>query len=212
MHPRVLITGACRGVGRACAEALAACDAELILCDIDEAGLAEVADALGGTVRFGCDVASEASVAAFAAKVTAQYPSLDMVINAAGGGYERTLGMYRVSRAFMPILQRGTHNLLVNVPPEPQDADAPTFPYASSRLAFERLSSALAQEARGTSVTVLTACPASNQLSYVFPDPNAGTWADNSGLGRPRRGDIAALARQVGALLDGQPASRRHAG
>ena len=96
-RPRVLITGACRGVGRACAEALARCGTELILCDNDAGSLSETAKQLGAVARF-CDVASEASVAVFAADVLDQYPSLDMVINAAGGGYERTLGMYRVSR------------------------------------------------------------------------------------------------------------------
>lgn len=207
----MLITGAGRGVGRACAEALAARGAELILCDIDRAGLAEAADAIGAPCQIHCDVASEASVATFSAEVLSQYPALDMIINAAGGGYQRTLGMYRVSRALLPALHRGTLKLLVNIPPEPQDADTPTFPYASSRLAFQRLSSALALEARGTSVTVLNACPANRRLTHVFPDPNAGTWSDNRDLRRPDPEDVLALAQQVASLAFGDAASRRHA-
>src|SRR5258705_5554284 len=82
-RPRVLITGACRGVGRACAEALARCGTELILCDNDASSLSEAANDLGAIGRF-CDVASEASVAVFAADILERYPTLDMVINAAG--------------------------------------------------------------------------------------------------------------------------------
>jgi len=153
-RPRVLITGACRGVGRACAEALARCGTELILCDNDASALSEAARDLGAVGRF-CDVASEASVAVFAADILEQYPALDMVINAAGGGYERTLGMYRVSRALLPALRRGTHNnLLLNIPPADEDADTVIFPYASSVQAFHRLSAALAAETRGTAISV----------------------------------------------------------
>jgi NAD(P)-dependent dehydrogenase (short-subunit alcohol dehydrogenase family) len=210
-RPYVLITGACRGVGRACAEAFATRGAELILCDIDRVGLQETADAIGATCQIPCDVASEASVATFAAEVLSQYSALDMVINAAGGGYERTLGMYRVSRALFPALRRGTHKLLVNIPPAPQDADTPTFPYASSRLAFQRLSAALALEARGTLITVFNACPAASQLTYVFPDPNAGTWSENCSVRQQGQENVRNLAGLVASLTFDDTDSRRQA-
>ena len=92
--PRVLITGAGTGIGRACAEAMASRGAELILCDNDAQTLREATDELGAVGRF-CDVASEASVAVFAADIIESFKSLDLLINAAGGGYERTLGMAR---------------------------------------------------------------------------------------------------------------------
>ena len=94
-RPRVLITGACQGIGRACADAFAAKGVELILADNDAELLGTVAQELGANGCY-CDVASEASVTIFAAEIMASYADLDMVINAAGGGYERTLGMYRV--------------------------------------------------------------------------------------------------------------------
>ena len=211
-HPIAVITGAGRGVGRACAEALAERGAELIVCDNDREALAKVADMVGAAAQVSCDVASEASVAAFAAHLVAHHRAIDMLINAAGGGYQRTLGMYRVSRALLPALKRGALKLLVNIPPSLRDADAPTFPYASSRLAFQRLSSALALEARGTGIAVLIACPANRQLSHVFPDPDASAWSDNIDLRRPDGEDVLAVARQVAALAFGDAAARRQAG
>src|SRR5688572_20773178 len=131
-RPRVLITGACRGVGRECADVFAARGAELILADIDTDSLKLLSDTLGATGRF-CDVASEASVTIFAAEALERFPEIDMIVNAAGGGYERTLGMYRVSRALLPALRKGVvHNILLNIPPAEEDAKAAIFPYASS--------------------------------------------------------------------------------
>lgn len=201
-RPRVLITGACRGVGRACAEALARCGTELILCDIDAGSLSETTKELGAVGRF-CDVASEASVAVFAADILEQYETLDMVINAAGGGYERTLGMYRVSRALLPALRRGTHNnLLLNIPPAEKDADAAIFPYASSEQAFQRLSAALAAETRGTAISVLIGDPKSRRVSQVLPDPDAGSMAETCEVRRSNSASEGALASQIASLIE----------
>ncbi len=202
-RPRVLITGACRGVGRACAEALARCGTELILCDNDAGALSETAQQLVAVGRF-CDVASEASVAVFAADILEQYPALDMLINAAGGGYERTLGMYRVSRALLPALRCGTHNnLLLNIPPSDEDAATAIFPYASSVQAFHRLSSALAAETRGTAISVLIGDPGSRRVSQVLPDPDAGTLVHTSEIRRTTDNSIGTLASRVAALIEG---------
>ena len=216
-RPRVLITGACRGVGRACAEALARCGTELILCDNDASALREATKDLGAIGRF-CDVASEASVAVFAADILEQYPVLDMVINAAGGGYERTLGMYRVSRALLPALRRGTrNNLLLNIPPSDEDADAAIFPYASSEQAFHRLSAALAAETRGTAISVLIGDPISRRVSQVLPNPDAGSPAETYDFHSVDHAFDGALASQVASLMDVTPGivlatRRRNAG
>jgi len=210
-QPRVLITGACRGVGRECAEAFAERGAQLMLADIDTEALKELAERLGATGRF-CDVASEASVTVFAAEMLERFPELDMIVNAAGGGYERTLGMYRVSRALLPALRRGmVHNILLSIPPCDEDAKAAIFPYASSQQAFQRLCAALAAETRGSSIRVLIGHPASDHLTQVLPDRNAGSIADAFDITRHANDQQGGLAHHIAALLD-PPQEVRRAG
>jgi len=208
--PRVLITGAGTGIGRACAEAMASRGAGLILCDNDAQTLREATDELGAIGRF-CDVASEASVAVFWSDIIESFRSLDLLINAAGGGYDRTLGMYRVSRALLPALRRGSHfKLMLNIPPE-EDAGVAIFPYASSGQAFQRLSAALAAETKGTGVDVLIGNPETCRISQVVPDPNAGPNAAIYGMARRGQGG-GSLVSQIADLLGPGQWERQQAG
>ena len=93
---RVLVSGAGSGVGLACAYVFANRGAELILCDSAGTALSRASDATGGFSRF-CDVVSESSVAVFAAEIAAKFDSFDVLINAAGKSYVRTLGIDRKS-------------------------------------------------------------------------------------------------------------------
>lgn len=207
--PRVLITGAGTGIGRACAEALSARGAKLVLCDNDAPSLRQATEELGAVGRF-CDVASEASVAVLAADIIESYHSLDLLINAAGGGYERTLGMYRVSRALMPALRLGPHfKLMLNIPPE-DGPNVAIFPYASSGQAFQRLSSALAAETKGTGISVLIGDPDVGRLSQVVPDPDAGPKAAIYGI--PAQLQSGTLVSQIADLLGPGQWGQRAAG
>jgi NAD(P)-dependent dehydrogenase (short-subunit alcohol dehydrogenase family) len=86
---RCLVTGAASGIGRATALRLAAQGAELYLTDRNAEGLElTVADAreLGARVpkHRALDIADYEQVAAFAADVHAEHPSMDVVLNVAG--------------------------------------------------------------------------------------------------------------------------------
>jgi NADP-dependent 3-hydroxy acid dehydrogenase YdfG len=159
-RPRILISGAGGGVGLACAEALSAAGAELLLCDIEGIALTRTAERLRGFARF-CDAIEDNSVAILAAEIAEKYSSIDVLINAAGRGYVRALGMMRMTRAFMPLLRRSSgRRMLVNIAPAGGFVSSDgMFPYASSRSAFERLTEAIAEQTRGTSIEVVNVTP-----------------------------------------------------
>jgi NAD(P)-dependent dehydrogenase (short-subunit alcohol dehydrogenase family) len=157
---RVLITGAGGGIGYACAGAFAERGAELILSDIDGRALKLASSHLGALGRF-CDVASEASVAIFTADVLKSFSTIDVLINAAGRGYVRNLGTMRITRAFLPMMRSdGAKKHIVNIASMGNAVRGGChFPYAASQEAFDRLSDALAENVRGTSIALTTVVP-----------------------------------------------------
>lgn len=169
---RVLVSGAASGVGLACAEAFAARGAELVIADNDGTSLTQVAERLGAHSRF-CDSVSESSVAIFAEELARALPSLDVLINAAGQGYVRSLAMVRMTRALLPLLRRASGRRFVfNVAPAGgfSGADA-VFPYASSRPAFEALSHALSDQTKGNQIEVVNIAP--RMVQATAPKPPA---------------------------------------
>lgn len=103
---------------------------------------------------------SEASVSVFASEIDAKFDSIDVLINAAGDGYVRSLGMMQMSRAMLPMLRRGTgRRLIVNVAPAGGMSASGMFPYASSREGFQGLSDALADQTRGSTIDVVSIAP-----------------------------------------------------
>lgn len=87
-RPRVVLTGAGGGLGRAFAERLASRGASLLLSDIDSAGLDETARLVksgGGTPHtMTCDVAKASEVETMHQRATELLGGVDLVINNAG--------------------------------------------------------------------------------------------------------------------------------
>lgn len=86
---RVLITGAASGIGRAIAVALADEDAQLVLVDIDEAGLNRLKSELENRVpveTYCCDLSQPALISKLVHDVTST-GSVDVLVNNAGVAY-----------------------------------------------------------------------------------------------------------------------------
>ncbi len=128
----MLITGANKGLGREAARRLIADGHDVWMAARDVERGRETADALGG--RFvQLDVTSDASVAGAVERVAAVSGRLDVLVNNAGitgvrvavadltaedvrNVFETNLfGVVRVTRAFLPLLERSDNPVVVNV-------------------------------------------------------------------------------------------------
>lgn len=128
----MLITGANKGLGREAARQLIADGHDVWMAARDVERGRETADALGG--RFvQLDVTSDASVAGAVERVVADSGRLDVLVNNAGitgvrvavadltaedvrNVFETNLfGVVRVTRAFLPLLERSDNPVVVNV-------------------------------------------------------------------------------------------------
>ena len=84
-RPIAVITGAARGIGRACAEALAEDGVRPVLADIDADAAADTAGALGGgAVAIACDMGDPARIAALFEETQATVGPVSILVNNAG--------------------------------------------------------------------------------------------------------------------------------
>ncbi|MCL4105198.1 UNVERIFIED_CONTAM: hypothetical protein GTU68_018905 [Idotea baltica] len=84
-HPLALITGGAQGIGYACAEALQADGARIILADINGEGVKEAAEKLGqGTIGLTCDMANPAQITAMFDLIEADHGPVEVLVNNAG--------------------------------------------------------------------------------------------------------------------------------
>lgn len=173
--PRVLIAGAAAGIGLACAEAFAARGAELILTDCDGMALSQAAARLGALSRH-CDAIGSCSVDILAEELRTSVGGIDVLINGAGRGYVRTLAMARLTQAILPLLRKGSGRRLVfNIPSTgPFAYSDGIFPYASSLEGFQRLSSVLKEQTRGSGIEVITVVPKLPSTRDSVPPAGAG--------------------------------------
>ena len=130
----VLVTGAASGIGRETALAFARAGAKLVVCDLNERGIEETAQAIRGLGRpvlaRAVDVASPTAMAEFAAAVHREHEAVDVLVNNAGvglgGGLPRhhprrlgldprhqsawasCMGVISFSRPWLPAARAGT--------------------------------------------------------------------------------------------------------
>jgi NAD(P)-dependent dehydrogenase (short-subunit alcohol dehydrogenase family) len=177
-----LVTGAASGIGRETALALARRGADLAICDLDEAGLAETAreaEALGRrALARRVDVADRAAMAAFADAVHAEQPAVDVLVNNAGVGLAASfldtpledwdwivginlMGVVHGCHFFVPrMVERGRGGHVVNISSMagyvPSDS---LSAYTTTKFAVRGLSEALRAELARHRIGVTAVCP-----------------------------------------------------
>lgn len=174
-----VVTGAARGIGRACAELFAACGARVAMCDLRGDELAVVESGirtLGGDVLAAvADVREAAPMEDFVAALSDRFGSVDVLVNNVGGSFHAPLSdvsakgeamlvaenftsVTRLVRLVTPVMPAGSS--IVNVTSIEAHQAAPGFAiYAAMKAAVANLTASLALELAGRGIRVNAIAP-----------------------------------------------------
>ena len=223
-----LITGASNGIGLEIARVLAP-DHDLVLVARNTAKLQSLAEELGGARVISADLADVQAVA----KIRAEVPEVDVLVNNAGVGdfgpfaeadLEKTLGMIQLNitsltaltRAYLPgMLERGSGRIM-NLASTASFQPGPLMAvYYATKAYVLSFTEAIAEETRGSGVTVTALCPgptasgfqsaADMELSPLVANKKLPTSAEVAAFGvkAMNRGDVVAVPGMLNKILAG---------
>lgn len=174
-----LVTGASRGIGRATLRALHSAGATVIGTATTEDGAAAITRELPDAIGLVCDLGVAASVDAMWKAAVAQVGPIDVLVNNAGtvlrapisgiddAAWDRVLavnlsGPYYLARRVIPSMTERRWGRIVNVSSISGTLGSPrNVPYAASKWGLNGLTQSLAEELKGTGVTVTAILPGS---------------------------------------------------
>lgn len=173
----VLITGASKGIGRACALLFAREGARLVLTARNRGELEAVAReaAPAEAIVIPADLTDPASLETLCAEARSRCPQVDVLVNNAGAGlYSRSfeappelarkmfelnfIAPVEITRRLLPAIPRG--GAIVNLSSIAGKVPLPWFTlYSSTKYALNAFSDGLRMELAGTGIQVLSVCP-----------------------------------------------------
>jgi len=175
---RVIITGSSSGIGKALAESLAAEGHQLFVCARRIDVLNKISQQYDLVHSWQCDISNEEQVQAFTDQVQTITPSVDVLINCAGGfgaigplemtesaEWLRTLhvnlfGTYLMIKYTLPLLGRSPCPMIINFAGGGAFSPVPNYSaYACSKAAVIRLTECLAAELAQRGIAVNAVAP-----------------------------------------------------
>jgi uncharacterized oxidoreductase len=181
----ILITGGGTGIGRALAEALHALGNQVIIAGRRKEALDATTAANPGMASMVLDVEDPAAIKAFAARVTAAHPALNVLINNAGimrpedlqkgelADAEamittNLLGPIRLIAALLPALRRQAHATIINVSSGLAFVPLALTPtYSATKAAIHSYSQSLRHQLKGTTTEVIELVPPGVQTDLM---------------------------------------------
>jgi uncharacterized oxidoreductase len=209
----ILITGGGSGIGRGLAESLQALGNEVIVAGRRQQALDETTAANPGMKSFSLDIEDPAAIGSFAAKVVAEFPALNVLVNNAGimraekllaqqadlADAEaivatNLLGPIRLTAALLTHLQKQPHATIVNVSSGLAFLPLALTPtYCATKAAIHSYTLSLRYQLRKAGIEVLELIP-----PYVQTDLMNG--ADD-----PRAMPLDRFIAEVMEILKQQP-------
>lgn len=192
----ILITGGGSGIGRALAEAFHELGNKVIIAGRGSEKLDETTGANPGMESFNVDMASSESIKSLASRVTAQFPSLNIVIHSAGvmmaedllGGNNspvneatvntNLLGPIRLNELLLPVLRKQPHAAILTVSSGLAFVPMAMTPtYCATKAGIHSYTQSLRYQLRDTAIRVIELIPpyvATHLMGdYQANDPNA---------------------------------------
>jgi uncharacterized oxidoreductase len=191
----ILITGGGSGIGRRLAEELHKLGNKIVIAGRRKQALDETTAANPGMKSLTVDIENPTAIRAFAAKVAAEFPALNVLMNNAGimrpenllaqqddlADAEATvatnlLGPIRLTAALLPLLQKQPHSTIVNVTSGLAYVPLALTPtYCATKAAIHSYTQSLRHQLRGTHIEVLELVPpyVATHLMDGADDPRA---------------------------------------
>ena len=209
----ILITGGASGIGRGLAAAFHALGNTVIIAGRRQSALDETTAAYPGIQSLVLDIEKPAAIKSFAAKVAADFPKLNVLINNAGimrmeklqsqpedlADAEamittNLLGPIRLTAALLPLLQKQGAATIINVSSGLAFVPlSPTPTYCATKAAIHSYTQSLRYQLKSTPVEVLELIP-----PYVATDLM-------SGASDPRAMPLKEFIDETMSILTAQP-------
>ncbi len=186
-----LISGAAQGMGKAVAIRFGEEGATVVAVDINAAGAAATAQAIGGaSLGVGCDIGDESSVATLFETIASTFGRLDVMVNAAAivpfvkwddltfAEWRRVLrvnldGLYLMCRAGTELMKRGGYGRIVNFSSNSIFAGTPNMAhYVASKGGVLTFTRALATEMGPFKITANCVTPGLIDTEGVQTSPH----------------------------------------
>ncbi|MDT4934519.1 MAG: 3alpha(or 20beta)-hydroxysteroid dehydrogenase [Pseudonocardiales bacterium] len=214
-----LISGAARGQGEAEARLFAAEGASVVLGDVLEDAVVDVAKSLDSAVGLRLDVTDQASWAEATEAARSEFGRLDILINNAGVAayspiaqasvehYMRIveinqLGTFLGMRAAIPLLVEAGGGAIVNISSiAGQSGNAGTVAYTASKFAVRGMSKVAALELASAGIRVNSVYPGSVDTPMLQPDALGGALIDMSDVIKGIPMKRMALAEEVARMV-----------
>lgn len=203
-----VITGASRGIGAACARALAAQGMQLALLARSAGQLEDLAGecrGLGGdALPVACDVTRGSSVSAAVDQAIGKFGSIDFLVNNAGVGYYKRFmelsesqwdemysinlkGAFLVLKSVIPHMVNARSGMVIAISStRSYEPIATTAGYSATKFGFNGLHMALALDMKEYGVRVSIICPAGVRTSFlgIAPEEKDPNWLSAEDVAR----------------------------